>query len=109
MAFWRLVGLFVISGNVAFGQHQTSYLVNRFYGFYPHELDWISADYVHPFDILFFGRQVIYAMCHLELPSSFLRGSAWLPLTVVLGQWDSVSASFISFANENGLVLTCDD
>ena len=28
---------------------------------------------------------------------------------MVLGQWDPVSASFISFADDNWLVMTCDE
>ena len=63
VAFWRLVGIWVISGDVAFGQHLPSYSVTRFYEFYPRGLDWISAYCMHPFDSLFFGRQVVYAMC----------------------------------------------
>ena len=109
MAFWRIVGIWVIYGDVVFGQHRPSYVVTRFYGFYPHGLDWISADCVDPSDSLFFGRQVVHAMCHLDFPFRCLRGSAWLPLPVVLGPWDPVSASFIYFADENGLVLTCDE
>ena len=109
MAFWRLIGLWVISGDVAFGQHCPSHVVTHFYGFYPRGLDWISTDCVHPFDSLLFGRQVVYAMWHLELPTRCLHGSVWLPLHVVLGQWDPVSALFIYFAYENGLLLTCDE
>ena len=109
MAFWRLVGLWLISGDVAFSHHRPSYIVTHFYGFYPRGLDWISADCVNPFDSLFFGRQVVYAMCHLELPSRCLRESAWLPLPMVLGQWYPVSASFISFDDENGLVMKYDE
>ena len=109
MDFWLLVGLWLISGNVAFGQHRPSYVVTRFYGFYPRGLDWISADCVHSFDSLSFGRQVVYAMCQLELPSRFLHGSAWLPFTVVLVKWSPVSTSLISFAYENGLFMTGDE
>ena len=109
MAFWRLVGLWVISGNVSFGQHWPSYVVTRFYGFYPHLLDWISADCVHPFDGFLFGWQVVDAMCQLDLPSCCLRGSVWLPFSVVLGQWYPVSITFISFADDNGISLTCDE
>ena len=69
IAIWRLVGLWVISGDVAFGKHHPSYVVTHFYGFYPCGLDWIAADCVHSFDSLFFGQQAVYAMCHLEFPS----------------------------------------
>ena len=62
---------------------------------------------MHTLVCFFYVRQLLYAIGLLKIFLGFPHWLAWLTLPMILGQWYVVSATFISYADENAFSLAC--